>query len=188
MTKGSALIMCLSLAALTGCGKPAAKDSFARAEEEEKRARKTVESATAPQDLHAVYQSTVEAFEKVIADHPEDELAEASLFRIANIRNNDTKEPALAIDLYKRYVQLYPNGKQTPLSMFIIGYLYNNELHNLDSASAAYKRFLEKYPDNEMAMSAQYELNTLGKTPDELLPKTQEAEKPVPKKTHRKTT
>jgi hypothetical protein len=54
--------------------------------------------------------------------------------------------------------------------MFLIGYLYNNELHHLDSAAAAYRRFLEKYPNHEMALSAQFELDNLGKSPEELLP------------------
>ena len=33
-----------------------------------------------------------------------------------------------------------------------------------------HERFLERYPQHEMAASAQFELNTLGKPADELLP------------------
>ena len=64
--------------------------------------------------------------------------------------------------------------------MFLVGYLYNNELHNTDSAAAAYRRFLERFPQHEMATSAQYELQTLGKSPEELLPQDRETESPPP--------
>jgi outer membrane protein assembly factor BamD (BamD/ComL family) len=78
--------------------------------------------------------------------------------------------PREAIDAYGLYCREYPAGKQTPLAMFLIGYLYNNELHDIDSAASAYRRFLERYPDSEMATSARFELNTLGKSPEEALP------------------
>ena len=55
--------------------------------------------------------------------------------------------------------------------MFLIGYVYHNELRMLDSAKVAYERFLSEYPNHEMAISAQFELNTLGKPPEELVPK-----------------
>jgi hypothetical protein len=52
----------------------------------------------------------------------------------------------------------------------MVGYIYNNILNMVDSARVAYTRFLEQFPDAELATSAQYELNTLGKKPEELLP------------------
>jgi TolA-binding protein len=111
----------------------------------------------------------VEGYSGVINDHPSSVLAERALFQRAAIRTNDTKEHELAIADYRLYAQRYPDGEKTPLAMFLIGYIYNNELHNLDSAASAYRRFLEKYPTSEMAMSAQFELNTLGKSPEELI-------------------
>ena len=70
--------------------------------------------------------------------------------------------------------------------MFLIGYLYNNELHNLDSASAAYKRYLAKYPNDQYASSAQFELNTLGKPMEEILPGAPAPASPEPKKSVKK--
>jgi predicted TPR repeat methyltransferase len=52
----------------------------------------------------------------------------------------------------------------------MVGYLYNNQLGMTDSAEAAYRKFLSLYPQNELATSAQFELETLGKDPQELLP------------------
>jgi tetratricopeptide (TPR) repeat protein len=154
-----------------GCGKPPAEESFAKAEAAEVRAVRSVDTVKSSESARTLFHPVIGDFSKVIEDHPGHVLAEVALFRIATIRNNYTHEIPEALDAYRKYVELYPEGNQAPVSMFLIGYLYNNELHNLDSAAAAYRRFLAKYPDHEMALSAQFELNTLGKPPDDLLPK-----------------
>lgn len=154
-----------------GCSKPTAEESFAKAEAVETAAVSAMDSVKTTEGAQSLFHPVIGDFSRVIDDHPGHVLAEVALFRIATIRNNYTHEIPEALDTYRRYVELYPEGKQAPVSMFLIGYLYNNELHNIDSAAAAYRRFLAKYPDHEMALSAQFELNTLGKPPDELLPK-----------------
>ena len=53
--------------------------------------------------------------------------------------------------------------------MFMVGYIFNNDLNMVDSARAAYTRFLERFPEAELATSAQYELDNLGKKPEDLL-------------------
>ena len=63
----------------------------------------------------------------------------------------------------------------TPAALFLIGFVYNNHLHNLDSARIAYEQFLTQYPSHEMASSAKFELDNLGKSPEELF-RTQLAE------------
>ncbi len=93
-----------------------------------------------------------------------------ALFRTATIRNNEMRDPEQAVLSYKQYADRYPEAKRAPMATFLAGYLYHNELGQLDSAEAWYQRFLERYPQHEMALSAQFELNSLGKTPDELLP------------------
>jgi hypothetical protein len=52
----------------------------------------------------------------------------------------------------------------------MVGYLYNNSLLKPDSAAIAYKHFLELYPQNELATSAQFELQSIGKKPEEMIP------------------
>lgn len=162
-------VLTITLVGLAGCGKPTAEEYFTKAQVAVEQARKTVDSLRNTQDLPRLFQPAIDGFTKVVEEYPTSEQAETAQFMIATIRNNDTHEPQLAIDAYKKYAELFPEGKQAPLAMFLVGYLYNNELHNLDSAGAAYRRFLEKFPQNEMASSAQFELNTLGKSPEELL-------------------
>ncbi len=155
---------------MAGCSKPSAEESFKKAEEAETAAVSAMDTVRSPDAARLLFHPVINDFTKVIDDHPGHVLAEVALFHIATIRNNYTHEIPEALDAYRRYVELYPEGKQAPMSMFLIGYLYNNELHDIDSAAAAYHRFLARYPDHEMALSAQFELNTLGKPPEELLP------------------
>jgi TolA-binding protein len=157
-----------------GCSKETAEQEFAKAEAAEADATKQMDTVRTPETARTLFHPVIDAFSRVIEDHPANVLAEISLFRIATIRNNLTHEVPEAIDAYKRYVERYPDGAQAPVAMFLIGYLYNNELHQIDSAGAAYKRFLAKYPNHEMALSAQFELNTLGQSPDELLKNRQQ--------------
>ena len=169
-----------------GCSRPTAEDYFARAEAAEKQALAARDTLSSPEEVRQRFQPAVDAFESLITEYPSHPLAESALFRLAGLRTNDTHEPQLAIDAYTRYIERYPEGEKTPLAMFLIGYLYNNELHNLDSASAAYKRYLAKYPNDQYASSAQFELNTLGKPIEEVLPSAPAPAPSSPPKTPKK--
>ena len=172
-------VLCLlSAAAIAGCSKPTAEEYFARAQKQAQAAATAADTLRSAEALQGAFQPAIELFESVIREYPQHPLAEASLFEIANIRNSNLHMPGEAVEGYRRYCREYPAGKQTALAMFLIGYLFNNELHNTDSAAAAYTRFLEKYPDSEMAASARFELNTLGKSPEEAIPLPEE---PPPK-------
>jgi hypothetical protein len=74
------------------------------------------------------------------------------------------------VALYKRYAEAFPAAAKAPTALFMVGYLYNNALLKPDSAAIAYKHFLELYPQNELATSAQFELQSIGKKPEELIP------------------
>jgi TolA-binding protein len=156
-----------------GCSRPSPEESFAKAEAAHRLARKTADSLAGKVDPKTLFAPVVKELSDLISEHPTSPLAERALFLRAAIRTNDTKEHELAVSDYRLYAERYPEGEKTPLALFLVGYIYNNELHNLDSAAAAYRLFLQKYPTNEMAMSAQFELNTLGKTPEELVAREQ---------------
>jgi len=164
-----------------GCSKPTAEEYFARAQKSYGLVQRQADTLKNQQQLPDLFTPVMAEYEELISQHPASKEAETAMFLVATIQNNDLHQYQPAIDAYRRYVQHYPEGKQAPLAMFMMGYLYNNELRLLDSAASAYKRFLEKYPNSEMAASAKFELETLGKSPEELVPKEVVAEKPSPK-------
>ncbi len=132
-------------------------------------------------------QKNAEAIEKlkeIVKEHPKGQKSSEAQLLIATIYNNDLHDFEKAIAEYKKFVELFPDDLQVPKAMFLIGFVYNNQLHSFDSAKIAYEAFLEKFPHHELAPSAQMEIQTLGKSPEELIqpevamiPETKETKK-----------
>jgi outer membrane assembly lipoprotein YfiO len=162
---------------LAGCGKPDPQELFKRATEAEQAAIRAADTLRRAEDLQAAFKPAIELYARISEEFPGTEYAEQSLFKLATLYGNNERDYQKAIDTYKRYVELYPGSPKGAVCMFLIGYIYNNELGNSDSARVAYERFLQKYPDHEMAASAQFELNSLGKKPEELVIPAEKTEK-----------
>jgi len=158
------------LVLLAGCSKRSANDYFSAAEREYKQARQAADTLRDREQAARLFEPALENYLKVVQEFPNDPLAEHALFKIATIRNNEMRDPAQAVGYFTQYADRYPDTKEAPTATFLVAYLYHNDLHQLDSAGVWYKRFLDRFPDNQMASSAQFELNSLGKSPDQLIP------------------
>ena len=55
------------------------------------------------------------------------------------------------------------------MSLFMIGYLSANQLGDNTKAKRIYNEFLEKYPDDELVSSVKFELQNIGKRPEEII-------------------
>lgn len=115
------------------------------------------------------FQKAVELYEQIVDRFSTTAYAETSLLRLSVIYNNDLKDSRKAIHSYQRYYAMFPTSKQAPTMLFLSGFIYNNDLHRLDSAKIVYETFLKKYPEHELAASARFELETLGKDPSQTL-------------------
>lgn len=152
-------ILLFSIIFLAGCGKPAPEEYVGKA-------------TLAINEKN--FALALEEFEKLINDHPNSPQAEEAMFTIAKIQSDELKDFPKAIAAYKRYMEKYPNGHQAPLALFMTGYIFHNELHDLDNARSTFETYLSKYPDHEMVPSARFELENLGRPPEEILPNLQE--------------
>ncbi len=161
------LIPVVFLVALSGCSKPTAEESFKTGESAQTQAEASLGGSPGTQD--SLFLVAIGHFEEVVENHPDNPLAEASLFRIAELHNNGTRRFQEAINAYSRFMKTFPESSRAPVSLFMMGFLYNNELHDLPNASAAYKDFLARYPDHELAASASGELAYLGKSPEQII-------------------
>jgi tetratricopeptide (TPR) repeat protein len=155
---------------LAGCSTPSADEYLARAEQAELKARAVVDTLRDQRQLPALFTPVLENYQALVDKYPASPLAARALFAIATIQQGALDQPQNAIATYTRYAALYPDSAKAETALFIVGYMYNNVLQNLDSARAAYTRFLVKYPNSELALSAQAELQNLGKAPEEMLP------------------
>ena len=119
------------------------------------------------------FQTAAQLYEEAIDRFQTTAYAESSLLRLSFMYNNDMKDSRKAIQSYNRFITLFPTSKHTPTMLFLSGFVYNNELRLLDSAKIVYEIFLQKYPNHELAASARFELETLGKDPGQAFePKT----------------
>lgn len=171
MWRSLALVLCCAALA-TGCNRTSPEELMKQAEE-----------ARAMQN----FPLAIELYTRVIAEHPKSLQAETAAFLIGTTYNNDLRDYEKAIPAYRDFLSRYPQGAQAPMALFMIAYLFHNELRNLDSAGAAYREFLAAYPEHEMTPSAKFELENLGKSPEELIPnevavQTPSAKTPAQKK------
>lgn len=116
------------------------------------------------------YPLAVERYNDIVGRMSNPAYAESSQFRLAMIYTNTEKDKSKAIAAYQKFCSLFPDSKQTPTMLFLQGFIYANEMKDLDQARGVYESFLQKYPDHELARSARFELENLGKDPDEIVP------------------
>jgi len=118
----------------------------------------------------------VMAFEEIINDHSESELAPEALSKLAavyqnklvkNLSEKENLEKAAA--LFRKLHDDYPSSEYAPSGLFMAGFINANELKNYEEATRLYKLFLQEYPDNELASSAQAEVDNMGLAPEEIL-------------------
>lgn len=115
------------------------------------------------------FQVAVDRYEEIANRFQKSAYAESALYRAGLIYNNDLHDLHRAIGTYRKFHELFPESRQAPTALFLSAFLLNNELHQTDSAKLVYETFLQKYPGHELAASAKFELETLGKDPGPLL-------------------
>ena len=118
-------------------------------------------------------------YEQIARDHPDASEAPEALFRSAALYYNHEKDLLKAATTYELVCDKYPESPFAHRGLFFAAFTYANELGNLDRARVAYERYLAEYPDSSMAETARFELDNLGKSPEELLQSLQDAAPPV---------
>lgn len=100
--------------------------------------------------------------------YPDDEHTPEYLFKAAqrSIAMDQTPE---AITLLNRLIEKYPKSTQVPDAMFLLAYTYENNLNDLPKAKELYTNFIKLYPTHDLSEDAQFALDNLGKSPEELL-------------------
>jgi TolA-binding protein len=113
--------------------------------------------------------STIQMCQAILKEYPEGKNASAALYMIAETYQNGKHDYHAAVNYYNAFVKQYPDLNSTPVAMFITAFIYNNNLQMYDSARIAYQSFIARFPNHELAASAKFEIDNLGKTPDEII-------------------
>ncbi len=137
-----------------GCSKPTAEEMF----------NKGVDAQKAEQ-----YDDAIASYQELINAYPDSARAPEAVYAVGAIYQNHKHSYHQAIQEFRLLIEKYPNHATAPNASFVIGFIYNNELKVIDSARIAYEDFLKRYPENQLVGAVQFELNNLGKDPEEIL-------------------
>ncbi len=107
--------------------------------------------------------------------YPDDELAPEYLFKAAQ-RSIALELPNEALEHLNMLAEKYPKSPFVEDAMFLAAYTCENNLNDLPKAKALYDAFIKKYPKSELAKDAQFALENLGKSPEEVLQNLPETE------------
>ena len=116
------------------------------------------------------------AFEELVNDIPESKLAPEALSELAGIYQNklvkslgEKENFEKAVATFKRIHDEYPKSEYAPIGLFMAAFISANELEKHDEATSLYKQFLKEYPGNELAESAQAEVDYMGIEPEKII-------------------
>lgn len=79
------------------------------------------------------------------------------------------RQPEKCLAIYDQLIMDYPEHRRAAQALFLKGFTYDNDLGDYENARKYYEEFLAKYPNDDFASSAQFLLENLGKSDDELL-------------------
>jgi len=120
----------------------------------------------------------VMAFDELVNEHSDSDLAPEALSQLASLYQNkavkslsEKENLDKAIVLFKKLHDEYPTSSYAPSGLFMAGFIYANDMQMYEEATALYKQFLKEYPNDELAASAQAELDNMGLSPEEILQK-----------------
>jgi len=108
-------------------------------------------------------------YKQYVAAYPTDSLSGLYIYNLAMMEADHYKRYEESVNYLGRFYREFPNDKNAAKALFLQGFTYAEYLKDFKKAEAVYNKFLQTYPDHEMVASIQFELQNLGKTPEELL-------------------
>lgn len=119
--------------------------------------------------------AVVKAYTEYADTYPDDARTPEYLFKAGEV-SMGLNESIEAINLFKR-LESYPSYEKAPYGLFLQAFVYDNHLNDDKRAEEIYKRFIEKYPQHPLTKDAQYSLENLGKSDEELIKEFEEKQK-----------
>ncbi len=117
------------------------------------------------------FKTAIELYNLFVQKHPKNLKSAEALFKLAQIYLSDLRMPKEAVKIFERIYENYPDTKEGMNSLFMLGFVYANELNDYEKAKTYYQKFIEKYPNSELAISAKFEIENLGKEPEKIITK-----------------
>jgi TolA-binding protein len=128
-----------------------------------------------------VARETIVLYRYYAEKFPDDTLAADYLFKAGDVSSGISAFDN-ALEYFQIISEKYPSSGKAAYALFLQGYLNENNKNDTALSRKFYKEFLEKYPNHEMAQSARFSLQHIGKSADEIVKSFQEPEVESPLK------
>lgn len=112
----------------------------------------------------------IENYEGFASNFPDDPQTPEYLFKLAEFYGA-TGDNQKELETFKKVSDNYQDYEKAPQSLFMQAFILENKLNALKEAEKIYQMFMEKYPDHEFADDAQFSLDNLYLTDEQLLEK-----------------
>jgi tol-pal system protein YbgF len=154
MVMKSVLLSIIIAFVFIGCSKPSAEEMYNKGVDAEKTEQ---------------YDSAIDTYRELIKTYPDSSRTPEAYYAVGKILLYNKRSFNEAIQTFRQLISKFPNHATSPNALFRIGYTYHNELKNIDSARIVYEEFIRSYPSDVLVESAKFELENLGKDPDQIL-------------------
>lgn len=117
-------------------------------------------------------------YTQFLQDHPSDTISARFLYNWAMMEADYFKQFEESATLLERFQREFPKHDLAAKALFLQAFTYAEYVKDYSKAELAYKAFIQRYPEHELVPSIQFELQNLGKSPEELLNLNREASVP----------
>ena len=163
--KKSFTILFLTLITIS-CGTKSLTDKQELLKEISNYEKSLLNDTTGNVNITAAYE-LIKCYSKFYNNYPTDSITPEILFKQANIFQSIAKYKE-AISTIEKIEKEYPNYKKIDICIFMKANIYENYLNDLKNAEKFYKLYLKQYPNGSLAKDAEFLLQNLGKSPEEL--------------------
>lgn len=121
-------------------------------------------------------QEFIQLAERYAALLPDDKRTPEVLFQAGEVAGS-VHQYDKTLALYQTINEKYPNYEKAPQALFMRAFTLDSELKRIEEARPLYEAFLQKYPKDDFADDAQFLLDNLGKSEEEIIRAFQEKQK-----------
>lgn len=111
------------------------------------------------------YVDACETFAMALPNHMD---TPALLFKAAELAKTVRTFPK-TLSLYDWIIEKYPNYENAGLALFLKAFIMENQFKKFDEAKVLYAEFIDKYPDHKFADDAQFSMDNIGKSGEEIM-------------------
>lgn len=112
-----------------------------------------------------------------VRDYAVEDDASASWLLSAGQTARMVKNNEAAVKFFDLVLDKYPSAKEASQSLFLKAFTLDNEMNQDEASRPLYEKFITTYPEDEFADDAQFLLDNLGKTDEEIIQSFQKTAK-----------